>query len=106
MVKDYEATGFKVTFEPSNNRKGKLAIISCRLIDSTYKKWGVEITSTAHEEDRQLSLYEKAEAIKDIFAQQNHEIKEVAWNFNDKMLLISPNKTVEGILEEIAKKIY
>lgn len=104
MVKDYAVTEFRMVFKPSNNPKEKLAIITCSLINSTEKHWRLKIDE-ATVEDMKLSLYEKAEAIRDVFVQEHHEIKEILCNLNGERITVQPKETVEEILMQIAEQI-
>lgn len=103
-VKNYVATNFRLDFEPSSNSKGKLAFIYCELIDVSDCTWKVKIEQYQGEEEP-FSLYEKAEAIRDVFVQEYHEVKRVYYNSGDQAFVINAKETVEEVLTQIAKQI-
>lgn len=104
-VKNYAVTEFRFDFEPSSNQNEKLAVITCKLLNSNDSVWILEIKQFTGEEEKKLSLYEKAEAIRDAFVQEHHEIKEIFCDLHGKRITVQPKGTVEEILQQISKQI-
>lgn len=101
VLKNYTVTEFRMEFETSQ----KLAVIICHLVDSSNSTWSLEIKQYTDDEERKLSLYEKAEVIKEVFNQEYHEIKAVFCDFDGQKFKVLPKSTVSDIVVQIAKQI-
>lgn len=103
MVSYYVTTEFRMDFLPSVNATSRTGIICCQRCREG--EWKMELKSNNSKE--KYSLYEMAEAIKDIFTQEQHEIDTVFFKTSEEATLLAVNKatTVEGVLEQLAREI-
>lgn len=51
-VKNYAVTEFRFDFEPSSNQNEKLAVITCKLLNSNDSVWILEIKQFTCEEEK------------------------------------------------------
>lgn len=103
MVGNYVITEFRMDFSPSVNGASRSGIIHCQRLSED--EWRIGIKPNKPKEN--YSLYEMAEAIKDIFTQEQHEIATVFLRTSEEAIpiVVSKATTVESVLEQLARKI-
>ena len=103
MVGNYVITEFRMDFSPSVNGPSRTGIICCQR--RSEGEWKMELKPNNSKEN--YSLYEIAEAIKDIFTQEQHKIDTVLFKTSEEatLIVLSKSNTVEDVLEQLARKI-